>query len=172
MPEQFKHYARCRDALLERYPDLRPNFPESPWAAATVNFGPKTACFRHMDSNNLAFGCCAITALGDFDPAAGGHIILWECGLVITFPPGSTVIIPSACISHSNTAIQSHETRYSFTQYSAGGLFRFVERNFQQNDDFWDSLTEEERAKEEENSRHRLERGISLFSTIDDLQKM
>jgi hypothetical protein len=172
MPEHFKYYAHCRDTLLERYSDLCPNFPDSPWAAATVNFGPKTACFRHLDSNNLAFGCCSITALGEFDPATGGHIILWECGVVVTFPPGSTVIIPSACISHSNTAIQSHETRYSFTQYSAGGLFRFIERNFQQNDEFWDSLSEEERVEEEEKSRCRLEWGLSLFSTIGDLQKM
>jgi hypothetical protein len=172
MPEQFKHYARCRDTLLERYPDLHPNFPDSPWAAATINFGPKTACFRHLDCNNLAFGCCSITALGDFDPKAGGHIILWECGLVITFPAGSTVIIPSACVSHSNTAIQSHETRYSFTQYSAGGLFRFIERNFQLNDDFLESLNEAERAEEEEKSRRRLEWGLSLFSTFEALQKM
>ena len=98
-------------------------------------------------------------------------LIFLKCGLVITFPPGSTVITPLACISHSNTTIQSNETRFSFTQYSAGGLFRFVERNFQQNDDFWDSLTEEERV-EEEKSRRRLEQGISLFTTIDNLQKM
>ena len=152
MPEHFKHYAHCCDAVLERYPDLRPNFPDSPWAAATVNFGPKMACFRHLDSNNLAFGCCSITMLGKFDPVEGRHIILWECGVVVTFPPGSTIIILSACISHSNTAIQNHETRYSFTQYTAGGLFHFMEHNFQQNNEFWDSLNEGERAEEEEKS--------------------
>ena len=152
MPEHFKHYAHCRDAVLECYPDLCPNFPDSPWAAATVNFGPKTACFYHLDSNNLAFGCCSITVLSEFDPVEGGHIILWECGVIVTFPPGSTIIIPSACISHSNTAIQSHETRYSFTQYTARGLFHFMECNFQQNDEIWDSLNEGERAEEEEKS--------------------
>jgi len=153
-------------------PYLHPNFPNSPWAATTVNFGPKMACFRHFDSNNLVFGCCSITALSEFDPAASSHIILWECGLIVTFPPGSTILIPSACISHSNTAIQSHKSRYSFTQYSAGGLFRFIKHNFLQNDVFWASLNKEEQAVEEEKDRNQLEWGLSLFSTLEALQAM
>ncbi len=69
---------------------------------------------------------CAVTALGDYDPERGGHIVLWELRMIIEFPPSSTILIPSAVVSHSNTDIQPGERRYSFTQYSAGGLFRWT----------------------------------------------
>ncbi|KAJ7791295.1 hypothetical protein B0H14DRAFT_3094503 [Mycena olivaceomarginata] len=46
--------------------------------------------------------------------------------LVIRFPPGATILIPSAIIRHSNVPVASHERRYSFTQYTAGGLFRWI----------------------------------------------
>jgi hypothetical protein len=64
--------------------------------AMTFNFGPQTVTFDHRDSGNLAFGWCAITAFGNFDPTCGGHLVLWDMKLVIEFPPGSTILIPSA----------------------------------------------------------------------------
>ena len=94
-PRLFKCYCDYLKELLKRHPELFPNFPNSPWASATINFGPKMVCFKHRDFNNLPFGWCAITSLGDFDPTLGGHLILWELKLVITFPPGSTILIPT-----------------------------------------------------------------------------
>ncbi|KAJ7620521.1 hypothetical protein DFH06DRAFT_1010638, partial [Mycena polygramma] len=51
-----------------------------------------------------------------FDPNLGGHLILWDLNLVIRFPPGSSIFIPSALLRHSNvsalhgaTAEQLHE---------------------------------------------------------------
>lgn len=38
---------------------------------------------------------CAITTLSDYDPKAGGHLVLWDLKLVIEFPPGSTILILS-----------------------------------------------------------------------------
>ena len=160
------------EALLQHHGDLHHNFLDRAWAAATVNFGPRTTCFKHKDFNNLAFGWCAITSLGNFDPSRGGHLILWELGLVITFPAGATVLIPSACISHSNTAVRPDETRYSFTQYSAGGLFRWVERGFQRKEDFFASLNEEQLEEEQRREEGQLEWGLSLFSTLDELRAM
>ena len=93
---------------------------------------------------------CAVTALGDFDPKKGGHLILWECGLVIEFPPGSTVLIPSATISHSNVMVGHNKHRYLFTQYTVGGLFQWVENGFQKSTEFHASLSPEESAKQEE----------------------
>ncbi|KIY61385.1 hypothetical protein CYLTODRAFT_447726 [Cylindrobasidium torrendii FP15055 ss-10] len=43
---------------------------------------------------------------------------------------GVTVFIPSALITHYNLPIAPGETRYSITQYSAGGLFRWVNNGF------------------------------------------
>ena len=33
---------------------------------------------------NLPFGLCAITSLGSFDHKRGGHLILWQCWLVMS----------------------------------------------------------------------------------------
>lgn len=52
--------------------------------------------------------------------------MLWDLGLLIEFPAGSTILIPSAILKHSNVPIGNSEARASFTQYAAGGLFRFV----------------------------------------------
>ena len=85
----------------------------------------------HTDTGNKANGLCAITAIGKFDPKRGGHLILKQLRLVIEFPPGSTILIPSATVTHGNTPIQQNETRMSITQYAAGGLFRWVRYGFQ-----------------------------------------
>src|SRR6266487_4690931 len=130
-PRLYKYYADHLCLLLQKHPHLCRNFLSSVWSAATFNFGPRTLCYPHRDFSNLAFGWCAITALGRFDSKRGGHLILWDLKLVIQFPAGSTILIPSATIQHSNVRIQPGETRMSFTQYTAGGLFCWVDSGFQ-----------------------------------------
>ena len=122
--KMYDYYHETLGALYAWNEGLDRLFPNTVWAAMSFNFGPETWCYRHTDWGNLAFGVCIITSAGKFDSTLGGHLILWECSLVIEFPPGASIIIPSAGISHSNLPIQPHETRYSFTQYAAGALFR------------------------------------------------
>ena len=119
-----------------------------------------------MDSANLPYGWCAITALGNFDYTKGGHLILWELGLVVEFPPGSTFLLPSACISHSNVAIAKHEKRFSFTQYTAGSIFRWVDHGFMKENEFWSSLNEDQLAEELKKKDLRLEMGLGLLRTL------
>ncbi|KAI0652179.1 hypothetical protein C8Q79DRAFT_997324 [Trametes meyenii] len=126
-PKLHAYYSKTLDALEAHHPRLKRNFKNSVFARITFNLGPRTVTYIHIDQNNLPAGLCAITALGDFDPTLGGHLILWDLGLIIEFPPGATILIPSALLRHSNAAIRPGETRYSLTQYSAGGLFRWVE---------------------------------------------
>ncbi|PPQ80230.1 hypothetical protein CVT25_003529, partial [Psilocybe cyanescens] len=152
--------------------ELCRNWPWTPWAAATFNFGPQTVCFQHADTGNLAFGWCAITALGNYDHTKGGHLVLWDLGLVIEFPPGSTILIPSSAIHHSNIRIQPGERRYSFTQFSAGGIFRWVDHDFQKVDDYKGSLGPEDVDVDEVRGKlsDQLSFGISLHSTIEELR--
>lgn len=98
----------------------------SVFAAAAFNFGGKVGTFKHRDALNWAFGWCAITALGRFDPGKSAHLILWEFKLVIDFPHAATVLIPSAVVTHSNTAVAEGDDRGSFTQYTAGPMFRWT----------------------------------------------
>jgi hypothetical protein len=160
--------------LLSVSPNLRQNFENSPWACCTFNFGPFTVSIPHLDFANLAWGWCAITALGNFDPDKGGHLILWDLGLVIRLPPGCTVLIPSAILRHSNVKIQPGETRYSFTQYTAGHLFRWVD-----NSGKTDVNLEEEaktrddlkawKAAQATKSATRFEQGLKSFMTLTEL---
>ncbi|KAJ7163168.1 hypothetical protein C8R46DRAFT_818520, partial [Mycena filopes] len=41
------------------------------------------------------------------------------------WPHGTVILLPSATIAHSNVPVRPHEERVSFTELSAGGIFRF-----------------------------------------------
>ncbi|KAJ7019156.1 hypothetical protein C8F04DRAFT_976110, partial [Mycena alexandri] len=135
---------------------------------AAFNFGPNVWTFRHRDVLNLAFGWCAVQALGNFDPTKGGHLVLWDLKLVIEFPPGALILIPSATIAHSNVPVAAGEERVSFTQFSAGGIFRYIDNGLQTVEE----LEQRDPEKYERLSARmvsRWEEGLNLLSTIDEL---
>ncbi|PBK95192.1 hypothetical protein ARMGADRAFT_905157, partial [Armillaria gallica] len=130
-PELWKCYQCLLDDLTAMHPYLSRIFDreQSVFAACTVNVGG-VSTRRHRDHLNLGPGACPIFAIGDFDHTKGGHLVLWDLKLVIEFPSGSLIIIPSALLEHSNVPIHKGETRYSLTQYSAAGLFRWVDNGY------------------------------------------
>jgi hypothetical protein len=138
----------------------------SVFTAATYNLGPETVSVPHWDFANLPFGLCAITAIGNFNPTKGGHIVLKECKLVIEFPPGSTILIPSAIIEHSNVPIAKGEKRYSFTQYSAGGLFRWVDNGFKTSEAYKAGLDRKGKEALKERNTKRWNFGLGLLTRI------
>ncbi len=170
-PKLHRHYAENLDEILDRYPALRRNFSNSVWAAVAFNFGPRTCSKSHRDFANLPYGWCAITALGSYDYTRGGHLVLWDLGLVIEFPPGSTILIPSAAVAHSNTPIGTHESRTSFAQFTAGGLFRWREHGFQTDEEYFKGKTVEELAAIEAENEARCKMGLSLFSTFKEIEQ-
>ncbi|KAJ7033052.1 hypothetical protein C8F04DRAFT_1261393 [Mycena alexandri] len=115
-----------QSCLFEHHLDLIHLFDNSIFPAATFNCGPDAVTFDHCDFLNLPHGLCPVTAGGHFDHKLGGHIYLKQLRLVIQFPSGATIAIPSGCVDHGNTPIQPGETRHSITQYAAGGLFRWA----------------------------------------------
>ncbi|KAJ7220951.1 hypothetical protein C8J57DRAFT_1536784 [Mycena rebaudengoi] len=122
-PDIFDYYVVHMRLFYQRYKHLSRPFLNGIFRACTFNLGPYTCALGHRDFANLAFGWCAITALGYFDYTKAGHLILWDCKLILEFPPGVTILIPSAAIFHSNIPIADGELRFSFTQYTAGGIF-------------------------------------------------
>ncbi|KAJ7704553.1 hypothetical protein B0H17DRAFT_921500, partial [Mycena rosella] len=162
-------YAVQMGMLAARYPNLTWNFVGTLFAACTFNFGPRAITIPHLDFGNLSWGRCAITALGWFDPDIGGHLILWDLKLVIRFPPGSTIMIPSAICRHSNVPVGPEETRFSFTQYTAGGLFRWIRNGFKSDDDFARTASQEEKAACASEAATRWETGVAMYSTVDSL---
>ncbi|KAH9007946.1 hypothetical protein EDB83DRAFT_2323524 [Lactarius deliciosus] len=106
-----------------------------------------------------------------YNSKEGGHLVLWDFGLMVEFPPGSIVLIPSALLKHSNTPIQTGKTHFSMIhwQYAAGGIFQWVENGF---------MSEEEHlanASKEQQRAYQAEQGIrwssaeGMFTRLDKL---
>ncbi|KAJ2917968.1 hypothetical protein MD484_g2469, partial [Candolleomyces efflorescens] len=168
-PKVFKYYKDHIDPLFERMPHLRRIFDRSIFTSAAFNFGPNACTFAHRDCMNCPFGWCAIQSLGHFDHTLGGHLVLEELKLLLEFPIGCVVLIPSAVLTHANAAIRSGETRASFTQYCAGGLFRFVDNDYQTQAQLQASVSEEEFRVRMEQKGSRWKRGLDLYSTMEEL---
>jgi len=88
--------------------------------------------------------------------------------LVIEFPSGSDIIIPSSTLAHGNTPIQPGEWRVSFTQYCSGGLFRWVAYGFRTLKDC--ALKKPKlKAKVDGKAGSRWEKALGRFSKVDEL---
>ncbi|KAF7971984.1 hypothetical protein HWV62_19329 [Athelia sp. TMB] len=163
----YSHYSTYFTQLLNHDSALREgwNFDNSIFPTTTVNFGPNAVCFDHLDYANAAAGWCAITSTGDYNPTRGGHLILFDIGMMIQFPPGSTILIPSSVMRHGNTPIQPGETRAGITQYAAGGLFRWVDNGFMKAECTSDAV----KARMAAEAPERFINLLSLFSTLDSL---
>ncbi|KAF8188313.1 hypothetical protein K438DRAFT_1972511 [Mycena galopus ATCC 62051] len=101
-------------------------------------------------------------------PRPGGHLVLWDLRLVVEFPPGALILLPSATIAHSNIPVADDEERISFTQFTAGGLFRFVDNGFRTQAELA-AQDPVEYARMVERNESRWEEGLQLFSTISEL---
>ena len=91
--------------------------------------------------------------------------------LVVEFPPGATVLIPSSLVVHSNTRLQEGEERMSFAQYAAGGLFCWVDNGFQTSKAF-KRVDPIGKKRVDEAAAHRWQHGLDLFSTIQALKRL
>lgn len=170
-PKLYKEYESFVSALFNHDPTLIRNFEKSIFTASTFNLGPNTITLDHTDAANVAHGLCAITALGDYDPKLGGHLILFDLGLIIEFPPGATILIPSAVFRHGNTPIQPGETRMSFTQYVAGGLFRWVKYGFRTAKKLGEDEGDHRKKEIDGNYADRCKQALSLFSKLLELNQ-
>ncbi|KAJ7742103.1 hypothetical protein B0H14DRAFT_2407171, partial [Mycena olivaceomarginata] len=100
-------------------------------------------CFPHptLTLVTKAEGMCLIGALGAFNTDRGGHLVCWDYDLIVHFPLGCSILIPSTVVTHSNTPIQDGEQHFSLIQYSAGGHFRWVKSGFQSDCSWLESAT-------------------------------
>ena len=154
---------------------LQRNFSNTVWSSCAFNFGPQTVCKLHRNSRDLPYGLCSITALGEYDYKKGGHIVLAEMGLVMEFPPRSTILLPSAAITHGNASISANESWFSIMQYSSASLFRWIECRFKTVSGYNEALKAaalhdpEVRVQERKHVEEWLRRGPEYFSTLDKL---
>jgi hypothetical protein len=165
-PKAYVFLHDLMEALEDDQPHLKRNFPGGQYPAFTANFGPETVTLDHIDCSNAPELPCLITALGNYDPDLGGHLVIFNAGLVIRFPPGSTIDIVSSVVRHANTPIRTGERRYSITQYAGGGLVRWARLGFQPAG----GLTNRERDALDGGHDARVAEILSRFSTLASLQ--
>jgi predicted N-acyltransferase len=96
--------------------------------------------------------------------------MLWDLGLVFESPAGSTILIPSAAANHSNDWVNANEHRYSFTQYTAGGIFRYVDNGYQMAKAYMAGLDNEERKSLNKRRLKQLEEGLALYCDMGELK--
>lgn len=167
-PQLYGYYRSQLNSLYKHIPTLRRIFNRSVFPRAAFNCGEQVSTDVHHDLMNCPFGWCSIQAVGRFDHAKGGHIIAQELRLLVEFPPNWLVLMPSATIGHGNIAIQVGETRASFTQYSPGGLFRFVDNGFQTQGEL--KLSNPKKFQQLMDLKAtRWEMGMGMWSTMDEI---
>ena len=135
----------------------------------SFNLGGQAVTVPHVDEKNLAHSWCAVTALGCFDPSLGGHLVLWDFGLAVKFPPGSTILIPSALFVHSNASIQQGETRASIVQFAAGGLFRWSERGHMTEKEWAGQATNEDHQRDRDKQASHWGDAVDMFTPLEEL---
>jgi hypothetical protein len=168
-PQLYREYHDTFHKLFNKQPHLVKNFAKSVFTAAGINFGPGVATFPHRDSLNLAYGWCAIQALGHFDYTKGGHLVLPDLQLILEFPAGTLIFLPSATLTHANTPIQDGECRVSFTQFTPGGIFRYVQNGFRTETQF-KKQDKVGYATMMQRKKTRWEEGLKKLSRLDDLR--
>ncbi|KAG6895497.1 hypothetical protein C0992_000997 [Termitomyces sp. T32_za158] len=170
-PRLYKHYHDHLDPLFNALPYLRRIFPRSVFPAAAFNFGGHVFTKSHRDCMNYAVGWCAIQALGTFNPKKSGHLVLPNLKLVIEFPPGALILIPSAALTHANLPVAEGECQASFTQYCAGGLFCYIVNGYRTKTQLQNAdLTEYARINNLKSTRW--EDNLELYSTFDSSARM
>ncbi|KAJ7606769.1 hypothetical protein DFH06DRAFT_920133, partial [Mycena polygramma] len=83
-----------------------------------------------------------LTALGTYSYLSGGHVIIWDLGLVISFPAGSSILIPTGLLRYSFVKVREGETRYSMLQWAGAGVGRWFANGERMDADFGARATE------------------------------
>ncbi|KAJ7767576.1 hypothetical protein B0H14DRAFT_2633051 [Mycena olivaceomarginata] len=166
----FADYHATKRTVLQKNLSLHHTFARSPFTTVTANLGPISVSPPHADFGNKADGMCLIGALGDFNADQGRHLVCWDYDLIVRFPPGCNILIPSAVVTHSNTPIQDGEERFSLIQYSAGGLFRWVDNGFQSDRSWRDSAMAEDIQRREAECKACSAAALKKFSLWKDVK--
>ncbi|KAJ3831348.1 hypothetical protein F5878DRAFT_88415, partial [Lentinula raphanica] len=103
--------------------------------------------------------CCSQSSQSAFytpwSSRASRFILFSGIGLIIRFPSDSTILLPSALLTHSNIPIEDGETRYSIVQYALEGLLRWVYNSLRSNAEFAKTATDEEKAQHKRDEKTR-----------------
>ncbi|RXW13449.1 hypothetical protein EST38_g12404 [Candolleomyces aberdarensis] len=152
-PKVYEEIENKLEQLYDHSPFLSPPFECCILPCAAFNFGPQVCC----------------KALGTFDPEQGGHLVIEELKIFIQFPPGANILIPSALLKHGNTPVGEGEVRLSFTVFCPGGLVRWVDNDFQTQEDLRKKVGKKEFNERMKLKETRWQDGLEKICTLQEL---
>ncbi|KAJ3913716.1 hypothetical protein F5877DRAFT_51850 [Lentinula edodes] len=123
---------------------LKRVFKDCCYAASQLNFS-RAATDPHLDFMNAFFLCCSIWNGGRFDYKRGGQFIMWSLGIVVEFPPGAGILVPSASVTHANVPIGPEEHRHSVTFFTAARILCWYFNGFMNDNQFLAQASEMQR---------------------------
>jgi hypothetical protein len=105
----------------------------------------------------------AFTSVGHYNSAETA-LILWHDKCIVSFPLGSTFIMPGGIVSFSFTGVPDYSPRMLISQSSDGELFRYVNHGMTYRPDPTFTTQEEWDA----DRRSRVGRAIAMFPTLNE----
>ncbi|KAJ7277029.1 hypothetical protein C8J57DRAFT_1504867 [Mycena rebaudengoi] len=165
-PRLHAYSENAVELIFDHNSELRHVYPG---AFSTVEFhlGSLESPPRLHDRDFL-HGWRAITSFSKYDSCFGGDLILWDEGLVIRFPVGATVLFPAALMCYSFCAVKEGETHYTFSQYTPGGLLRYIENDYRCDADLEEFARYREKERLHERRERRLGAAIKMYSTFGE----
>ncbi|KAJ7766824.1 hypothetical protein B0H16DRAFT_1717164 [Mycena metata] len=166
VPAAFNTLDIEKDTFLQHDPKALYPCSSSVFSAATVEFGP------HLQATNRrhqAGSWSILVALGKYVGRLGGHIILWDLGLVVAFPPGSCILIPTGIIRYSFVKVRPHETRYSVVQWAGAGIGRWFGNGHRSDIEFAANATREQHKARQGERELVQDAALAAFPDEDDL---
>ncbi|KAJ7791303.1 hypothetical protein B0H14DRAFT_2395735, partial [Mycena olivaceomarginata] len=121
----FADYHATKQTVLQKTCPCTAPSPAAPSPTSLPTSAPSPSPRPTPTLVTKPTGCALSAPLGDFNADQGGHLVCWDYDLIVRFPPGCSILIPSAVVTHSNTPIQDGEERFSLIQYSAGSTMAF-----------------------------------------------
>ncbi|KAH7872154.1 uncharacterized protein C8R40DRAFT_1053013 [Lentinula edodes] len=136
-PKLHQFLSNLLEHILMDCPDIRRLFAGCCYGACHLNLH-NAATLDHEDYYNILFALCAVYASGKYDHTRSGHLIAWSLGIVAQFPAGSAAFLPSACVTHANTPIDSKsgEHRSSIAFFTSAGLARWYHNGYMSDKEF------------------------------------
>ncbi|KAK7033758.1 hypothetical protein R3P38DRAFT_2519643, partial [Favolaschia claudopus] len=153
-------------------PDAQYPCPASIFSAVTVELGgPHCQTDWRGDLPPYQPDSWAIlTAIGDYRYTQGGHVIFWEFGIVVQFPPGACILLPPGLVHYSFVEVPDHHKRYSVIQWAGSGIDRYLHNRDHTDIDFAKVATEAEHDEREARRQRKHRQAIDLFPRPDELQ--
>ncbi|KAK6992841.1 hypothetical protein R3P38DRAFT_3224662 [Favolaschia claudopus] len=120
-------YAKAQMELLVDQRLVSSPFPNSVFTTAVLSFCDAPAA--PAINNEAALDTMeAITFLGSYNDAGGGHLVIRDDRVLLRLPVGQTVLLPSGAKRFKFTGIQRNERRYMFRQFVSAKVLEWVDK--------------------------------------------